>query len=248
MVRRDIAKWRDRMPLLLDRWLPSRGRPILAFLGDSHVDYFSHAARRGYFGRRRYGACAIAGATAVGLRNPNGKTNAVAILTGYLTGLRPDAIVVVQMGEVDCGFVIWYRAEKYGDGIDRQMEESVAGYFSFVDHAIARGYRHVVVTGATLPTIADDQNWGEVANLRREVRATLAERTALTLRYNARLAEQASRRSLPFVDIAAELLDPQTGVVRREFLNPDPLNHHLDKERAALSWARALSPLLGAFD
>jgi len=248
-VRRNLIKWRNRAPLLLDRWMPRiGGRPTLAFLGDSHVDYLALAARRGYFGRRRYGACAVSGATALGLRNPNGRTNSVAILNAYLARLRSDAIVVFQLGEVDCGFIIWYRAQKYHESVETQLEQSVAGYFSFIDKAREYGRRRVIVTGATLPTIADGQNWGEVANARREVKASLAERTALTLRFNAGLAEGAKRRSLPFVDVSNDMIDDATGVLRREFLNPDQRNHHLDKERAAAVWGRALGPALATIE
>lgn len=245
MIRRIGARLGERVSFLLDRWRYSGSSlPPLVFLGDSHVNYFVHAAKRGDFGDRRHGARAVAGATAVGLRNPQAKTNALALFSDYLRKWPLNSIVVIHLGEVDCGFVIWYRHRKYRDGIDRQLAESIAAYFSFVDDAVARGYRNIVITGATVPTIRDGQDWGEVAHARREVTASLAERTALTLRYNAKLKENAAARGLPFVDISSEVVDAETGVVKPVFRNANPLDHHLDRERAAERWAERLNEIL----
>jgi hypothetical protein len=245
VIRRIRARVREHASFLLDRWQYANSRlPPLVFLGDSHVTYFVHAAKRGQFGARRHGARAVAGATAVGLRNPQAKTNALQIFSDYLRKWPPESVVIVHLGEVDCGFVIWYRNQKYRDGIERQLDDSIAAYFSFVDDAIARGYRNVVITGATVPTIQDDQDWGEVAHARREVTASLAQRTALTFRYNARLKEQAEARGLPFVDISSEIVDAETGVVKPAFRNANPLDHHLDRERAAERWADRLNAVL----
>lgn len=221
----------------------------LALVGDSHLDYFIHAADRDWLGPRQYDACPVAGATAVGLRNPNAKsqTGAVAIFEDFLARMRRDAVVIVQLGEVDCGFVIWYRAEKYRDSVERQMDESIAAYFAFVDRALGRGHRDIVVTGATMPTIADGQDWGDVANARRDVAATLSQRTELTRRYNRRLEAEALRRGLAFVDIGDEALDPATGTARRDLLNRNAFDHHMDKDRAAAIWARRLNPILARY-
>lgn len=216
----------------------------LLFLGDSHLAYFRSAAQSKRFGPRVVQFCEVGGATAVGLRNPNSKTNALGVFRHVLTIARPGSIIVIQLGEVDCGFVIWYRAEKYGEGIESQMDESIASYFAFVDEAIELGFQRIIVTGATLPTIRDGQDWGGIANLRREVTATLRERTELTLAYNRELERNAEQRSLLYVDITADVLDPVTGVVRDEFRNADSRNHHLDYEQAAGCWVRQLERLV----
>jgi len=249
MIRKTYSRWRDRTVFLIDRWrYRNSSVPPLVFVGDSHVNYFRHAAKANAFGRRRIGVCAGAGATAVGLRNPNAKTDALKRFSEYLADWPPETIVVIHLGEVDCGFVIWYRAAKYHDSIERQVNESITAYFGFVDSLAARGYRRVIVTGATLPTIADGQYSGEVANARREVTASLAERTQLTLHYNKRLHEEALARDIPFVDISDDLIDSVTGVVKAEFRNANPLNHHLDHARAAASWAQKLRPVLADYN
>jgi hypothetical protein len=247
--RRAFIRWQHGKRAQFDQWRYANS-PLapLAFLGDSHVAYFSHAARRGYFGRRRYNACAVNGATAVGLRNPNATTNALEIFTHYLARTDPGAVVVMQLGEVDCGFVIWYRAEKYRDGIDEQLDQAIAAYFAFIDDARARGHANFVITGSTVPTIQDGRDWGAVANARRAVSASLEQRTELTRRYNRRLAELALARGLPFIDIWDETIDPTSGVVRPEFLHRRATDHHMDPARAAACWGPRLAAVLPAFD
>ena len=212
----------------------------LAFLGDSHITYFRSAAERGLFGSRAISVCEVGGATAVGLRNPNSATNALQIFRQALGQLEPGTILVLHLGEVDCGFVIWYRAQKYGEPVERQVEESLDAYFSFVDDARAAGFSRII-TGATLPTIRDDQDWGEVANARREVTASLRQRTELTLSYNRELHRRAEARGLAYIDITEEALDPATGLVREAFRHSDPCNHHLDESLVGFLWASRFS-------
>lgn len=216
----------------------------LIFLGDSHVLYFVHAAERGYFGERPFRVCSVNGATAVGLRNPNSKTQALEVFSRFLEELPREAILVIQLGEVDCGFVIWYRHQKYQDGLEHQVAQSIDAYFAFVDEAMRRGFQRIVITGATLPTIRDGRRWGKVANARREVTASLVERTRLTIDYNRRLAAAAAARGLPYIDIAAEVLSPRTGTVKRRYRRSNPLDHHMKKRRAAKRWAARLNRIL----
>jgi hypothetical protein len=209
-------------------------------VGDSHIGAFRRASVIGLVDS----PCVfteVGGATAVGLRNPNSLTDAVGIFKKALFPAVATATPVVQLGEVDCGFVIWYRAKKYGEGIEAQVEQSVAAYFEFVDELMASGYTTVVISGATLPTIRDGQDWGDVANARREVETTLLQRTELTLAYNARLRAAAEHRALPFIDIAEKILDRNTHVVAEYFRHPDPTNHHLDSNKAGALWAAELN-------
>ena len=248
MLRRTISRLREHSAYRRHQRRAARSLlPPLVFLGDSHVDYLSQATVQGLFGNRLYGLCHVAGATAVGLRNPNqhrSTTNALGLFSDYLDKWTNQSIVILQLGEVDCGFVIWYRAAKYQDGIDKQLEESIAAYFGFIDQIRARGYSKIIVTGATYPTIKDGENWGDVANARKEITATMAERTALTARYNARLREEAASRGLPFADIAEDVLDPATGLMKAELYGRNLLDHHMDIPRAAQIWARHLTPVL----
>lgn len=223
-------------------WLRPHHDVELYFVGDSHIRMFKAA---GHMGLLRQPALflEIAGATASGLENPNSNTQALAQILGVLVPRRPNTLPVVHLGEVDCGFVIWWRASRYDEPVSALMDRAVRGYFELVDQLLAAGYPTVVVTSATLPTLRDGAIGGEVANKRSEVTASLAERTALTLQFNRALAAESARRSLPFVDVSATMLDPRTGVVADSFRHKKATDHHLNPRRAARIWSKALNRL-----
>lgn len=160
----------------------------LHFYGDSHLRPIRAAYEAGMFGSLPCLFESVGGATAVGLRHPKSKTQALNIYRNSLLPYRHNVVPVFQLGEVDCGFVIWVRAQRHGESVRQQLEESLAAYLSFLIEIRDAGYRNLLVTSAMLPTIIDGQLDGEVANLRREVKATLRERTDLTLYYNSKLA------------------------------------------------------------
>lgn len=228
--------------LMLHVMGPTRDQIKWHIIGDSHVSCFEHAFQRGYI-KQRCRFTAVGGATAVGLRNPNSMTNAFEIFRSVLVPVNRGVIPVIQMGEVDCGFVIWWRAEHRGETVENQIEASTAAYFAFVDTLLGEGYPTIVITGATMPTIIDGQSWGNVANARREVRATLADRIALTRSYNTKLSNGATARNLPFIDIAAEVIDPLTSSVAPQFRHPDRNDHHLNPQTAGKLWANALNAI-----
>ena len=211
-------------------------------VGDSHLAAFKAAAANGDIELpcefRQKG-----GATAVGLRNPNSISDAIGLFTQALLPVLPDTVPVIHLGEVDCGYLIWYRAQKFGETVETQTEESITASFGFVDLLLSRGYDRVVLAGATLPTIPAGQDLGEVANARKDVTASLADRTALTLHYNQRLQQGAAERGLAFIDIAALIINPTTSVVDDAFRHPDPHDHHLDPDKAGRLWAAELNRL-----
>lgn len=172
------------------------------------------------------------GATAQSIVNPNSKTDALSMFSERLESAKRWQHLLMLLGEVDCGFVIWYRAEKYDVPVEAQLDLSLRNYLDFVDQQIARGFE-VHVLSAPLPTIADDQTWGEVANLRRDVKATQRERTALTITYNERLRTACHRRGIAFLDATTAQLDQKTGIIKSELLNEDLLDRHLNPDRYA---------------
>jgi len=211
----------------------------LAFVGDSHVQYFSEAARLGAFLPRRSLFCEVGGATAVGMTNPMTLTNAVNKFRETLATFARPCIVVIQLGEVDCGFVIWYRAEKYGETIETQTRKSIASYKQFVEELLLLGHTPII-TGATIPTLRDIDT-GAVAAMRKEISATLFERTQLTLEYNNQLQQVARELRVSYVDVTRHMLDTERGVIFDEFRNADPEDHHLDLGRASTIWGRELA-------
>jgi hypothetical protein len=216
----------------------------LYFLGDSHLRPAVHAYRAGLFGGVECAFESVGGATAVGLRHPTSKTQALARFREKLLPWRAGVIPVFQLGEVDCGFVIWLRAQRYGESIEEQTEQSLAAYLGFLLEMRDAGYRELIVTSATPPTIREG-DFGEVAHLRREVTATYAERSALVAHYNRRLGVMCAAHDLAFLDFTDDFVDPRTGLLNEALRNPSALDHHLDNERAGPIWARRVLDRIG---
>jgi hypothetical protein len=218
-LRRRLTRWRfDRRA-----WAGNRRRIIA--LGDSHIEVIDRYVSKKV--KALFDVVSIPGATAQGLVNPNSSTDALRVFETRLARARRWQTVLLELGEVDCGFVIWYRAEKMAITIDEQVEVSLSNYLRFIDRQVATGFE-VWVMSAPLPTIGDAQDWGEIANVRRMVTASQVARTALTVRYNNRLRESCLERRVRFIDVSSEQFDPATGVIKREFRHSNRLDHHLD--------------------
>ena len=198
-------------------------------LGDSHAKVFRSSSALREHPRFDFHVSFVPGATAMGAVNPNSATNALATFRSRLRRAPVGVPVITLLGEVDCGFVIWFRAEQLGTPVEKQMQRSLQNYESFLTEV--QEDHPTWIVSAPLPTILDGDALGDVANARRRVRATLAERTAVTLDYNARLAEVAERTGGAFIDTSHDELDRATGVVRDDLRGADPRDHHLDREK-----------------
>jgi hypothetical protein len=197
--------------------------------GDSHTEVFLRMNEKRPFYKYRFHVTRVGGATAQGMRNPNSKTNALAVFKEQAQKIASKrSKVFLLLGEVDTGFVIWYRAQKYNEQVETQLNESVSAYFGFIDDLLKMGFKNITVFSASLPTIEDGQTWGEIANARKEITATKKERTELTFRYNDMLKTECKKRGIRYIGYDRDLTDPATGLIHERFKNTDPNNHHLD--------------------
>ena len=98
-----------------------------------------------------------------------------------------------------------------------------------------------MITGATLPTITDKDQIGDVVVKRSSISASQLDRTDLTLGYNSLLKEGAETRGLPYADIAEDVIDVKTHMIFDDLRNPNPLDHHMNMNLAAAYWARHLN-------
>ncbi|HEV2592345.1 MAG TPA: hypothetical protein VGU02_10680 [Gaiellaceae bacterium] len=193
-------------------------------LGDSHVHVLRHVRRRGVL----FDVHPVKGATASGILNPNSVTGALPLFTALLDRARPWQHVLLHLGEVDCGFVIWHRAQRHGIPVEQQLAETVDAYAAFIASVHDRPLRSTAVLSAPLPTIADyPEEWGDVANMRREVTATQAQRTDLTLRFNALVKERCDGLGIVYLDATTGQLDARTGLLDATFVKRNSRNHHL---------------------
>lgn len=216
----------------LFRWATRRA--ILHCFGDSHARVFSDIEREGLLPRTWFDVTVIGGATALGMANPNSRTQALPTFLRVIRNLPRHRPLVFLLGEVDCGYLIWYRARTRGTLPEVEMRASLFNYTSFLTRIIESGHNSVVLVAAPPPTILEGQDWGEVANLRREVRTSLGERTEMTRRYNRELADWSLRAGCCFIDYESEVLDQGTGIIREVYRSPDALDHHLAQGPFAL--------------
>lgn len=216
----------------------------LLILGDNHLAYFTHALRSGLFYDWQHDTCEVPGATIIGQRNPNAPVNALNRFKRFLAPQDRNATIVIQLGEVDCGFVMWYRAQHNDEPVLDQLRASLVAYFDFLHDLTRAGFSDIVITGATLPAIRDGVDWGTTGNKRREVTATLAERTALTINFNNLLQAGAEKNGWRYLDITGEVLDPATKTVRQSYLSAAPLDGLLHREKAGILWGKTLYSFL----
>jgi hypothetical protein len=217
------------------------GREPVLCLGDSHARVFHKVHVPGVW----FHPCAVGGATASGVMNPNSASESLRIFTERLEAAPRSQTVLLLLGEVDCGFLMWHRAKRRGLDMDQQLSETLDAYAEFIGWVVSRGFRRVLVLSAPLPTIgASPQNPpGAIAKLRADVTATLEERTQLTMRFNDALEGRSRDAGAIFIDATSEQLDPRTGVVATSFLNENPRNHHLAQGRYSELIARKLASL-----
>lgn len=226
----------ERLKFLL---FPIMGIRVVHCIGDSHTSVFEYVRDHFVWKKTKFRFCVVPGATAMGLANPNSKTDALGKWNEYLRQVPRHHSLLFSLGEVDCGFVIWYRANKHGLSVEEQFQRSLGNYTGFIEQVILQGFRSVYVLSAALPTIQDGQEWGEIARLRKEqltrkeVSASLQDRTKLTLRYNHALRAFCDRVGAVFIDLEAETIDGDTGLIKPRFLNKDPLDFHHDCENVS---------------
>ena len=193
-------------------------------IGDSHTQVFTHPLFRTEFPEYTFNVINVGGATISGLNNPNSVSQALPIFRKAIKNSNASTAIVL-LGEVDTGFVIWYRAEQNKVSVSAAMGKAIQNYTQLL---MELSFLFKVVCISTpLPTIKDGNDWGDVANLRKEVKASQTQRTELTLVFNQRIKRWCEETGITYI-----LLDPESlggnGLVKDSFLNTDPNNHHYD--------------------
>jgi hypothetical protein len=208
----------------LAAWMLRRDHVLC--LGDSHIEVLRHVRVRGVWFRVR----SVTGATASGILNPQSSTQSLIAFSTRLARARHWQQILIQLGEVDCGFLIWHRAKRRGLSAEEQLTRTLDSYVAYLQQVLSKGFSRVVVLSVPLPTIDDlPSEWGgEVANLRKEITASKAERTDLTLRFNEELRRRCEAIGATYVDATTGHLDPATGLIDPRFVRKTRMNHHLE--------------------
>ena len=191
-------------------------------LGDSHALVFRHSLLRTYFPNYFFRVVTVGGATVSGLKNPNSKTQALPIFMNHINNSKAKTAIVL-LGEVDTGFVIWYRAEKYKTQVLEMLETAWTNYQQLLSE-LSRTHR-VICISTPLPTIKDGQDWGEIANARSDVEATQLQRTKLTIQFNSGMRGFCERNAMTYLSFDEESIG-QDGLVDSRLLNSNSNDHH----------------------
>jgi hypothetical protein len=212
----------------------------LVCVGDSHAEIF-YKTRNRYASLKNTLVLSVAGATNMGIKNPHSKTKARPKIDAFLEkNLNKSDTLVFLMGEVDCGFVIWYRKEKYNDTLESQFNESINNYFDLI-LSYKDKCNSIIVCDVPPPTIGDNlKNKGNVANKRLGIKATQLERTKLSMRYNKMISEFCEKNGFKYLKYMDGLLN-ENGVVDAKYMNHDPSNHHLNNDKFSIVLGKKLN-------
>ncbi|OED64331.1 hypothetical protein A165_11050 [Vibrio tasmaniensis ZS-17] len=198
-------------------------REILV-LGDSHAEVFE-SYRLSHDFKRSFNVVRVHGATISGLDNPNSKTKAGPIFE-QASNKSSAKQVIVMLGEVDTGFVIWYRAEKYGKNVEEMFQVTVENYKQLLV-SLKMKFDEVICMSTPLPTISDGAPIGEIANLRKSIKATQLQRTKLTIKLNSDIERFSLKNNITYINLDSQSVNSQ-GVVKSELMNKDVRDHHYD--------------------
>ena len=199
-------------------------------LGDSHAEVFYQQNFKLTFPNLFFNVVIVGGATVSGLENPNSKTQSLPIFLTNLKHSKPKTVITL-LGEVDTGFVIWYRAEKYKNSISSMLNKAIHNYQNFLREISISKNCPIICISTTLPTIDDGYNWeGYVANARREVKATQLQRTKLTNEFNKCMRDFCEKNNIFYLSFDDETLG-DNGLLKSEILNINGNDHHYDFEK-----------------
>lgn len=216
-------------------------------LGDSHSDIFNYCNKKQK--SIHFEVVIVGGATAQGSVNPNSNTNALNIFKKTIYNITHNdyKYIIINLGEVDCGFVIWYRKNKHNIGIEDQLKITTDNLFNFINLEILPYFEsaQIIINGSVLPTIKDNTDRKYLTGARSEINASQIDRTNLTIKYNDILKNYSLINGYNYMDITNYILDNETKVVSTIFLNKDIFDHHLDNENTYNLWLCELYKIIG---
>lgn len=222
-----------------------RGRRVLV-LGDSHCGVFEYCFDHGLLAPHWVNCEIAGGATAYGLNNDASASGAWQKFDRALQRFADFDVVVIMLGECDCSFALWKKAERSAVAPETLIGHSLAGIRRLIgrirDDTAVPG-RQIIVAGAILPTVDDGTAARQGNLLRREIKASQAERTRLVLAFNEQLGRLAAELGVAYFDLTAQTRDPASGLIDRRFV-ADPEDHHISHPASARLWSGTLSSLL----
>ena len=222
----------------------SREASIVA-MGDSHISVFKYISL--ILPNWSIEICEVGGATAQGAVNPNSKTNALSMFSSMLDQIDArQKFILLNLGEVDCGFVIWYRAQKYNENVQYQLLRSTSNYISFIQNVVLKKFcpEQILIASALPPSIEDNIDPRFLCGARADVKVNIYRRTRLTFLYNEILRFQCEELGFKYVDVFTRLLLVESGIIDPRYKNENPWDHHLSPRKSAPIWIDEISKII----
>ncbi|CED70300.1 putative uncharacterized protein [Aliivibrio wodanis] len=212
-------------------------------LGDSHAECLLSPFWKNKHREFTWETTIVYGATLSGLSNPNSNTMSSDIYSKALTDISCDAIVTL-LGEVDCGFVIWYYAERDNIDVHTAATKAIKNYKQLL--LKAKNIAPVFVISAPLPTIGDNDKHGVVAQKRSSISATQKQRTELTQYFNKEINKFCLENDITFIDLDSFSMG-KDGLVHASLINKKKSDHHYDKHKYMMLLSKFLMPYLFSY-
>jgi len=222
----DIVELRKKLGYIKDEVVEGNPEHIKV-LGDSHIQSFDLYDGNNY----NFETVLVNGATARGAINPNTTTNALKIFKKSLSGEKANRIIIC-LGEVDCGYLIWYKYKFEGLDPIAQMHESLKRLHQFVKTEVEPIYSKdkIILLGSIPPTIKDNTDKRYLAGARSKVDTPLKHRSSLTKLYNQTLKLICELEGWKCIDIIDEVTMEDGIEIKDEYRNPKDNDHHLNPE------------------
>lgn len=212
---------------------------IFNVIGDSHGLVFEHSKRQDMIFNVEW----VGGATARGSINPNNSTNSLNTFKQFIDQNTSDKLIIM-LGEVDCGYLIWYKYQKEGLDIYEQANEAIDRLLEFVNKYALKYYeaKDIVILGSNPPTIEDNADPKFLAGARSEIKASLKERLSLTRYYNRKLKDKCMEHGYHYLDILEKVVNEE-GIVFEKWRHHDKHNHHLNHHTISL-WLSVIEKMI----
>tara|TARA_Y100001973_G_scaffold100909_1_gene162921 strand:- start:2640 stop:4904 length:2265 start_codon:yes stop_codon:yes gene_type:complete len=212
-------------------------KQLILVAGDSHTRAIHHIS---WPDDTNVDYVHVDGITLSGLHNPQSKTNGFKKLRSAIRSATYDKIVL-NLGEVDVGYLIWFYHEKRGVKIYDALDRAVSNYLFLIVEAL-KSTSNLAIISTPLPTVdsyADVDN--EIFKARSSIKASLKARTELTLEFNSKIKSLCKDQiGVEYIDLDTASLD-KDGFVKAALKNKDPHDHHYNP----VEYANLLSANMG---
>lgn len=219
-----------------------KGKKILV-ISDSHGGVFEYIHDNNLLFPHYINAEIVGGATAYGLTKENSITNSFKRFINAVRKYKNFDIVLIQLGEVDCSFILWDKAKKLNKEPFEIISYSLMGYEKLLNE-LKNLDKKIIITGAILPTLKDHEKADKSAGLRNTIAVTQIERTNLILEYNEQLKILAKKYNIEYIDISEKTINKSTNLIDEKYVRQSEIDHHQCFKNTSLLWVYELKKKL----